>query len=84
MLPSAQLLCPHLARMLAQLNSTCAPPDYPPACLPACLPACRGFKLLSAMGYQQGRGIGKSGTGLAEPLPLLLKQARGARCVRRA
>ena len=32
------------------------------------------------MGYQQGRGIGKSGTGLAEPLPLLLKQARGACC----
>lgn len=27
------------------------------------------------MGYQQGQRIGKAGTGLAEPLPLLLKQA---------
>lgn len=35
---------------------------------------CRGFKLLAAMGYQQGQRIGKEGTGLAEPLPLLLKQ----------
>lgn len=30
------------------------------------------------MGYQQGQRIGKAGTGLAEPLPLLLKQA--SRC----
>ena len=35
---------------------------------------CRGFKLLAAMGYRQGQLIGKSGTGLAEPLPLALKQ----------
>ncbi|KAI3427150.1 hypothetical protein D9Q98_007087 [Chlorella vulgaris] len=34
----------------------------------------RGFKMLSAMGYQQGQRIGKSGTGLAEPLPVLVKQ----------
>ncbi|KAL4444007.1 hypothetical protein ABPG75_011744 [Micractinium tetrahymenae] len=34
----------------------------------------KGFKLLAAMGYQQGQRIGKEGTGLAEPLPLLLKQ----------
>ena len=40
--------------------------------------ACRGFKLLAAMGYKQGQKIGKAGTGLAEPLPLLLKQARAA------
>ncbi len=26
------------------------------------------------MGYQQGQRIGREGTGLAEPLPLLLKQ----------
>jgi len=30
------------------------------------------------MGYQQGQRIGKAGTGLAEPLPLLLKQVRRA------
>jgi hypothetical protein len=30
--------------------------------------------MLSAMGYQQGQRIGKSGTGLAEPLPVLVKQ----------
>lgn len=34
----------------------------------------RGFKLLKAMGYSEGQRIGKSGTGLAEPIPLLLKQ----------
>lgn len=42
----------------------------------------RGFKLLAAMGYKQGQKIGKSGSGLAEPLPLLLKQARPQECVR--
>lgn len=29
------------------------------------------------MGYKQGQKIGKTSTGLAEPLPLLLKQASG-------
>lgn len=43
-------------------------------CPPPCPTVRRGFKLLAAMGYQQGQRIGKEGTGLAEPLPLLLKQ----------
>ncbi|PSC75301.1 DNA-directed RNA polymerases IV and V subunit 3 [Micractinium conductrix] len=34
----------------------------------------KGFKLLAAMGYREGQRIGREGTGLAEPLPLLLKQ----------
>lgn len=47
-----------------------------------CFAVHRGFKLLAAMGYKQGQKIGKSGSGLAEPLPLLLKQARAEECVR--
>ena len=43
--------------------------------LPRLLPLSRrGFKLLAAMGYREGQRIGREGTGLAEPLPLLLKQ----------
>ena len=36
----------------------------------------RGFKLLAAMGYMPGQGLGKSVEGRTEPIPLDLKQNR--------
>ena len=38
--------------------------------------SCRGFKLLAAMGYTPGQGLGKSVEGRTEPIPLDLKQNR--------
>ncbi|GAB4818345.1 hypothetical protein N2152v2_005391 [Parachlorella kessleri] len=36
----------------------------------------KGFKLLAAMGYKPGQGLGKSVEGRSEPIPLDLKQNR--------
>ncbi|XP_028517382.1 G patch domain-containing protein 11 isoform X2 [Exaiptasia diaphana] len=36
-----------------------------------------GFALLQKMGYKQGTGLGKEGTGRAEPIPISLKADRG-------
>lgn len=37
---------------------------------------CRGFKMLAAMGYQPGQGLGQAASGPREPVPLTLKQDR--------
>lgn len=37
----------------------------------------KGFALLQKMGYKPGSGIGKSGTGRVEPIPINLKSGRG-------
>ena len=36
----------------------------------------RGFKMLAAMGYQQGQGLGKAQAGRAAPIPVQLKAGR--------
>ncbi|XP_031560976.1 G patch domain-containing protein 11-like isoform X2 [Actinia tenebrosa] len=36
-----------------------------------------GFALLQKMGYKKGTGLGKEGTGRAEPIPISLKSDRG-------
>ena len=70
-------LCPPPAAALTPASAPTPAPCVLPLPASVLLLPARGFKLLSAMGYQQGQGIGKSGTGLAEPLPLLLKQVGG-------
>uniref|UniRef100_UPI00398F0490 G patch domain-containing protein 11 n=1 Tax=Pristiophorus japonicus TaxID=55135 RepID=UPI00398F0490 len=37
----------------------------------------KGFALLQKMGYKEGRGLGKGGNGIVEPIPLLIKTGRG-------
>ncbi|XP_051880524.1 G patch domain-containing protein 11 [Pristis pectinata] len=37
----------------------------------------RGFALLQKMGYKEGRGLGRNGTGIVEPIPLQIKKGRG-------
>ncbi|XP_078397864.1 G patch domain-containing protein 11 [Cetorhinus maximus] len=37
----------------------------------------KGFALLQKMGYKEGRGLGKSGNGIVEPIPLQIKTGRG-------
>ncbi|XP_061405650.1 G patch domain-containing protein 11-like [Lethenteron reissneri] len=37
----------------------------------------RGFALLQRMGYRAGQGLGKSGTGITEPIPVQPKADRG-------
>ncbi|XP_067876577.1 G patch domain-containing protein 11 [Heterodontus francisci] len=37
----------------------------------------KGFALLRKMGYEEGHGLGKSGNGIVEPIPLQIKTGRG-------
>ena len=37
---------------------------------------CRGFQMLAAMGYQQGKGLGKDESGRAAPVDVKLKSDR--------
>ncbi|XP_020373737.1 G patch domain-containing protein 11 [Rhincodon typus] len=37
----------------------------------------KGFTLLQKMGYKEGHGLGKSGNGIVEPIPLQIKTGRG-------
>lgn len=37
----------------------------------------KGFAMLQKMGFKQGMGLGKEGTGRAEPIPLTIKADRG-------
>ncbi|XP_069741229.1 G patch domain-containing protein 11 [Narcine bancroftii] len=37
----------------------------------------RGFSLLQKMGYKEGCGLGRNGTGIIEPIPLHIKKGRG-------
>ena len=34
----------------------------------------KGFKMLRAMGYEQGQGIGKHAAGRAEPIPIVIRR----------
>ncbi|XP_067840214.1 G patch domain-containing protein 11 isoform X2 [Heptranchias perlo] len=36
----------------------------------------KGFALLQKMGYKEGQGLGKSGNGIVEPIPLQIKTGR--------
>ena len=36
----------------------------------------KGFKMLRAMGYEQGQGIGKHAAGRAEPIPIVVRRGR--------
>ncbi|XP_072415262.1 G patch domain-containing protein 11 isoform X1 [Chiloscyllium punctatum] len=36
----------------------------------------KGFSLLQKMGYKEGHGLGKSGNGIVEPIPLQIKTGR--------
>jgi hypothetical protein len=36
----------------------------------------KGFRMLAAMGFKEGDGLGKSNPGIKEPLPLVIKQGR--------
>ncbi|XP_072107118.1 G patch domain-containing protein 11 isoform X1 [Mobula birostris] len=37
----------------------------------------KGFALLQKMGYKEGRGLGRNGSGIVEPIPLQIKKGRG-------
>jgi hypothetical protein len=36
----------------------------------------KGFRMLARMGFKDGQGLGKGGTGIVEPLPLVFKEGR--------